>query len=108
MATNNLVIYDEDFTRINAVLGKLCNDAKGKAVFLGEREFSILFHEGERDNLHISVVASMVILVVIFDNRSSLGLVRLRVKRASEDLGTIFRDLTTRREREAGQLRAAF
>ncbi len=148
MATQNLIIYDEDFTRINAVLGKLCSDSKGKAVFLidkngqliaargdtahidttslasltagniaatgglaqllGEREFSILFHEGEKDNLHISVVSGKVILVVIFDNRSSLGLVRLRVKKASEDLAQIFKDLATRREREAGQLRAAF
>lgn len=58
----------------------------GLAKVIGEKEFSILFHEGERDNLHISVVGQRVILVVIFDKRSSLGLVRLRVKKASEDL----------------------
>lgn len=58
----------------------------GLAKIIGEKEFSILFHEGERDNLHISVVGQRVILVVIFDKRSSLGLVRLRVKKASEDL----------------------
>ena len=51
-----------------------------------KKKFSIQFHEGERDNLHISVVGQRVILVVIFDKRSSLGLVRLRVKKASEDL----------------------
>jgi predicted regulator of Ras-like GTPase activity (Roadblock/LC7/MglB family) len=59
------------------------------ARLIGEKEFSILFHEGERDNLHISVVAGRVILVVIFDERSSLGLVRLRVKRGSSDLRTV-------------------
>ena len=59
------------------------------ARLIGEKEFSILFHEGERDNLHISVVAGRVILVVIFDERSSLGLVRLRVKRGSTDLRTV-------------------
>ncbi len=58
----------------------------GLAKLIGEKEFSILFHEGERDNLHISVVGQRVILVVIFDKRSSLGLVRLRVKRASVEL----------------------
>ena len=42
----------------------------GLAKLLGEREFSILFHEGERDNLHISIVGMRVILVVIFDSRS--------------------------------------
>jgi predicted regulator of Ras-like GTPase activity (Roadblock/LC7/MglB family) len=58
----------------------------GLAKLIGEKEFSILFHEGERDNLHISVVGQRVILVVIFDRRATLGLVRLRVKKASEEL----------------------
>ncbi len=58
----------------------------GLAKLIGEKEFSILFHEGERDNIHLSVIAQRVILVVIFDKRSSLGLVRLRVKRATEDI----------------------
>jgi predicted regulator of Ras-like GTPase activity (Roadblock/LC7/MglB family) len=59
------------------------------ARLIGEKEFSILFHEGERDNLHISVVGGRVILVVIFDERSSLGLVRLRVKKGSTELASI-------------------
>ena len=65
----------------------------GLAKLIGEKEFSILFHEGERDNLHISIVAGRVILVVIFDSRSSLGLVRLRVKRATGELSGIFDNL---------------
>jgi predicted regulator of Ras-like GTPase activity (Roadblock/LC7/MglB family) len=62
----------------------------GLAKLIGEKEFSILFHEGERDNIHISIVAQRVILVVIFDTRSSLGLVRLRVKKASVELTEVF------------------
>jgi len=62
----------------------------GLAKLIGEKEFSILFHEGEKDNLHISVIGGRVILVVIFDSRSSLGLVRLRVKKASDELNKIF------------------
>lgn len=70
----------------------------GLAKLIGEKEFSILFHEGEKDNLHISIVADRVILVVIFDQRSSLGLVRLRVKKASDELGVIFEDLAKKSE----------
>ena len=66
----------------------------GLAKLIGEKEFSILFHEGEKDNIHISIVAQRVILVVIFDHRSSLGLVRLRVKKASDELAAVFEDLT--------------
>lgn len=70
----------------------------GLAKLIGEKEFSILFHEGEKDNLHISVVAQRVILVVIFDKRSSLGLVRLRVKRATEDLEKCINKLIAKME----------
>lgn len=65
----------------------------GLAKLIGEKEFSILFHEGEKDNIHISLIAQRVILVVIFDSRSSLGLVRLRVKKASTELEAIFMSL---------------
>jgi len=72
----------------------------GIARLLGEKEFTILFHEGEKDNIHISLIGQRVILVVIFDKRSSLGLVRLRVKKASEALVTIFNDITSKSEHE--------
>ena len=60
------------------------------ARLIGEREFSVLFHEGQRDHIHISIVAKRAILLVIFDERSSLGLVRLRVKRAGTEFDKIF------------------
>lgn len=70
----------------------------GLAKLIGEKEFSILFHEGEKDNLHISIVGGRVILVVLFDTSSSLGLVRLRVKKSSEELSAIFEKLLKKAE----------
>lgn len=70
----------------------------GLAKLIGEKEFSILFHEGEKDNLHISIIGGRIILVVIFDQRSSLGLVRLRVKKASLELAVILEDLVRKTE----------
>ena len=71
---------------------------------IGEQGFPVLSHEGERDNIHISIVAGRVILVVIFDERSSLGLVRLRVKRATAEMNLIFEAIDTKvtRERDVG------
>jgi predicted regulator of Ras-like GTPase activity (Roadblock/LC7/MglB family) len=71
----------------------------GLAKLIGEREFSVLFHEGQRDHIHISIVARRAILLVIFDERSSLGLVRLRVKRASAEMDRIFEEMAIRSER---------
>ena len=66
----------------------------GLAQVLGEKGFGIQFHEGENENVHISVVDTRMILVVLFDQRSSLGLVRLRVKQATEELGRVLASLT--------------
>src|SRR5882724_13281365 len=136
----DIVMYEEEFNQIKAIISKLRVDANSKVVFLvdkngqqiaahgdienldttslasltagnvaatdglarliGEKEFSILFHEGERDNLHISVVGQRVILVVVFDERSSLGLVRLRVRKANQDLERIFDQIQKKVESE--------
>jgi len=68
----------------------------GLAKLIGEKEFSILFHEGRKDNIHISIVGQRLILVVIFDERSSLGLVRLRVRKASAELERVLHEMETK------------
>ena len=70
----------------------------GLAKIIGEEDFPVHFHQGERDNLHITLVAKRVILVVVFDDRSSLGLVRLRVKKAGAELGRVFEDIRKKAE----------
>jgi len=74
----------------------------GLASLIGEKEFSILFHEGEKDNMHISVIDNRLILVVIFDKRSSVGLVRLRVRRADDELSKILQAVDERKAGEEG------
>jgi predicted regulator of Ras-like GTPase activity (Roadblock/LC7/MglB family) len=73
----------------------------GLAKIVGEDEFPVHFHQGQRDNLHITLVGSRIILVVIFDDRSSLGLVRLRVKKAGAELARIFEELEKKTEQES-------
>ena len=68
----------------------------GIARLLRENEFATQYHEGEKANIHIQIVGNRVILVVIFDSRSSLGLVRLRVRKASDELTSIFDALLTK------------
>ena len=73
----------------------------GLAKLIGEKEFSLLFHEGEKDNLHISIVGKRGILVVIFDENSTLALVRLKVKKAGKDLQDVFDRVEQRSQSEA-------
>ena len=74
----------------------------GLANLIGEKEFSILFHEGERDNMHLSVVAERLILVIVFDRRSSVGLVRLRVRQATARLTAVMAVALAASEMEFG------
>jgi predicted regulator of Ras-like GTPase activity (Roadblock/LC7/MglB family) len=73
----------------------------GIAKLLKEKEFATQFHEGEKANIHIQIVGQRVILVVIFDQRSSLGLVRLRVRKASDELNKVF-DLLVAKAKKPG------
>lgn len=65
----------------------------GMAALIGEKEFPTLSHEGDRESIHISVVGRLL-LVVLFDDRSSLGLVKLRSKQVSHQLSTMFEAIT--------------
>ncbi len=141
MMDTQLVMYEEDYQKILAVIQRLVRDANAKGVFvvdkngqliaeagevrgidttslasltagsiaatgglakiIGEEDFPVHFHQGARDNLHITLVAGRIILVVVFDDRSSLGLVRLRVKKAGAEMGKIFEELQKKVESEA-------
>ena len=76
----------------------------GLAQLLGEKEFAIQFHEGENDNIHISLVGHRAILVIIFDDRSSLGLVRLRVRKAGGELARIFEVINAKAQEHGSQV----
>lgn len=71
------------------------------ASLVGEREFSSLFHQGEQENIYISIVGQKVILAVLFDSRSNLGLVRIRVKQTAEELSKIFNRIFTKIEEQS-------
>ena len=71
----------------------------GMANLIGEKEFPTLSHEGERESIHICIIGR-ALLVVVFDEHSSLGLVKLRVKQASRDLSVVFDDITRESEQK--------
>src|SRR5258708_576722 len=79
-----------DVTSLSSLTAGNVAATGGIAQLLAEREFAGQFHEGEKTNVHISLVAQRAILVVLFDGHSSLGLVRLRVRKASEELTKVF------------------
>jgi len=65
----------------------------GMAELIGEKEFPTLSHEGERESIHISVIGRLL-LVVVFDERSTLGLVKLRAKQVSHQILSMIDEIT--------------
>jgi predicted regulator of Ras-like GTPase activity (Roadblock/LC7/MglB family) len=85
-----------DVTSLSSLTAGNVAATGGIATLLQEKEFAGQFHEGERTNVHISIVGGRVILLVLFDERSSLGLVRLRVRKAAANLTQILEALVAK------------
>ncbi len=66
------------------------------AKMIGEPEFASLFHQGEKESMYLADIARRVILVVLFDNRTTVGMVRLRVKQTVLDLNELFEEMFSR------------
>ena len=130
MSEDALIIYEEEITRIDALLNKMLKGAEAKCALLvdkdghlitrqgfthtldttalaallagafastkeiarlvGEPEFSVLFHQGKKDHIHMTIVGERSILVVILDDRTTIGMVRLYAKETALELTRIF------------------
>jgi len=73
------------------------------AKLIGENDFNSLFHQGEKESMYLADVARRVILVVLFDNRTTLGLVRLKMKQVVDELSKLFEQVFKRGAGEPGQ-----
>jgi predicted regulator of Ras-like GTPase activity (Roadblock/LC7/MglB family) len=142
MSDDNLILYEEDIKRIDALLSKLIKGAEAKCALLvdkdghlitrqgfthtldttalgallagsfastkeiaklvGEPEFSVLFHQGKKDHIHMSIVGERSILVVIFDDRTTIGMVRLYAKESSQELKRILESVKDQPEPNSG------
>ena len=59
------------------------------ARILGEEEFTLLFHKGRSENVYFSAVGEHVIMVTLFDDRTSLGMIRLQINKIIGELSKI-------------------
>lgn len=82
-----------DTTALAALLAGAFASTKEIAKLVGEPEFSVLFHQGKKDHIHMSIVGERSILVVIFDDRTTIGMVRLYAKETAVELGKVFIDI---------------
>lgn len=74
------------------------------ATLIGEKDFSTLYHQGSNESMYLARVEQNIILVILFDRRTTLGLVRLRAKKAVDNLETVLKRLFGKLEYENEEL----
>jgi predicted regulator of Ras-like GTPase activity (Roadblock/LC7/MglB family) len=95
-------IGDMDTTSFSSLAAGNVAATTSMAKLIGEDVFPNVVHEGERDSIYISIIGRSL-LVVVFNERSTLGLVKLRAKRASHEVAAILEEM----ERDSEKHRAA-
>jgi predicted regulator of Ras-like GTPase activity (Roadblock/LC7/MglB family) len=84
-------IRDMDTTSFSSLAAGNVAATSSMANLIGEKSFPTLSHEGERESIYICVIGRSL-LVVIFDGRSTLGLVKLRAKKAGFELAALMEE----------------
>lgn len=96
-------IADMDTTSFSSLAAGNVAATTSMAKLIGEDVFPAVVHEGEHESIFISVIGRSL-LVVVFDERSTIGLVKIRTKKASYEVAAILneiaRDSETQRQSE--------
>ena len=84
MAGNVIAVLDNgemkhDIYSLAALAAGNFGAVSAMAKIVGEDEFSLLFHKGNKECLHFSKIMTDLLLITIFGHDLSLGFLRLKV-----------------------------
>ena len=83
-----------DTDALSALIAGAFSSTRAMAKLVGEKDFSVLFHQGNKDHIHNVLVDDDTILTVIFDDRTTIGMVRLYSKETAQKLKDILAKAT--------------
>ena len=79
----------QDITALGALLAGSFASSREVARLLKEKDFRVLFQQGVRENIFTELIQEQWMLVVMFDKRTHIGLVKVLSKHATEELSGI-------------------
>lgn len=88
---------------ISALVAGSFAATKEMARVLGEAEFTVMFHQGKNDHIHISLVGERAITAIVFDDQTTVGMVNLYSKELTIKLEKIF-DVAAKRVIQVEQM----
>jgi len=74
---------------ISALIAGSFAATKEMARLMGENEFAILFHQGQRDSLQLQLIGERTLMAALFDGRTNLGMVRFYAQETAERIEAI-------------------
>ena len=92
----------QDITALGALLAGTFASSREVARLLREKDFRVLFQQGVKENIFTELIEEQWMLVVMFDKRTHIGLVKVLAKRATDELGAILQRVRQQsRQRDA-------
>jgi len=85
-------------TAISALVAGMFSATQEVARLVGEDHFSILLQQGEKRNIHISLVDDTIMLLVIFDDAMTMGKVRYVARKALRDVADAYSSTKVEKE----------
>jgi predicted regulator of Ras-like GTPase activity (Roadblock/LC7/MglB family) len=82
LITSQGFLDDLDTISLGALAAGAFASAREIARLVGEPEFSVLFHQGEREHVHVNLAGNHGLLMTLFNDRTTVGLVRICAREA--------------------------
>ena len=82
-----------DVTGLSALAAGSFASTRAIAAIIGENEFTMMIHQGEKQNICITLVDEDAILLIVFDERTNLGMVKLVSVQSKNKLVEILNDV---------------
>ena len=80
-----------DLDTISALVAGSFAATKALAKQFGEEEFTALFHQGRSGNIQLSLVGERALLTALFEDNTTIGMVRLYANESAKRLAEVFR-----------------
>jgi len=98
-----------DTTSLSALVAASFASTKAMAEVLGETQFLVLSHQGTTEHIHIALASGRALLVIVFDDRTTLGMVRLHASEVTSRVAEALEKAEERNKTRAPQkLKADF
>ncbi len=87
-----------DIVSLAALAAGSFASTKEIAKLVGEPEFTVMFHQGKKEHIHIGLISDSALLVIIFDDRTTIGMVRVYANQYTQELGNILDKISKKNE----------